>query len=239
VAESYPDREFPGVVTQIHPLAVVQQNVTTFEVTTKVDNSEGFLMAGMDVSVEIIAAHKENAILVPREALTDVKSITKMIGSSSGARNQFAAANRSKNSGRSRSGSGAAGSGGGPGGPAGGPGGPEGGPPPGGAEGGGPPGGPGGEPGGANKPDTSLALTSKNQTSNPLKVVIVIVNGKQEPRQVEIGLSNFEMAEVISGLSEGETVLTTVTSEALKDRQEFLDRMKGWGQLPGMGGPPH
>jgi hypothetical protein len=46
-------------------------------------------------------------------------------------------------------------------------------------------------------------------------------------------LSNFEQVEILSGLSEGDTVLTTMTSKALKDREAFLERIRGWNRLPG------
>jgi hypothetical protein len=65
-------------------------------------------------------------------------------------------------------------------------------------------------------------------------MVIVTNDGQQEPRQIEIGMSNFEMAEVLSGLSEGDTVLTTITSKALLDREAFMERMRRWSRIPGM-----
>jgi HlyD family secretion protein len=192
IAESYPDREFQGEVIRIHPQAIMEQNVTTFDVTIEIDNGQNLLMAGMNASVEIIAGDKQDVLIVPREALTDARSIYRMIGSS--------------------------GSGGGPG-----------------SAGGRPGGGPGmsgGRPGG----QSNGGNHNRSEGSNPTKMVIVVNNGQQEPQQVEIGLSNFEEAEIISGLSEGDTVLTTVTSKALEDREAFLERMKSWNRLPGMGG---
>jgi len=184
IAESYPDREFYGEVLQIHPLAKMEQNVTTFDVTIEVDNSEGLLMAGMNASVEIIAGFKENVLLVPREALTDARTIVRMVGV-----NPAAAGQRSdmRRSGQGR---------------------PE-----------------GGHPG-----------MMANKSANPKRMVIVVANGQEEPKVVEIGMSNFEKAEILSGLAEGDTVLTTVTSKALMDREAFLERIKRWSQIPGMGG---
>lgn len=179
IAESYPDREFTGEVIRIHPQAKIEQNVTTFDVTIEVDNSDGLLMAGMNASVEIVAGYKENIVLVPREALTDARTIARMIG-----------VNPNGNNGRNRS---------------------------------------------NDSPGQQPGNSDNNRTkSNPTKMVIAIVDGQQEPRQVEIGLSNFEQAEIISGLVEGDTVLTTVTSKALQDREKFLERIRGWNQIPGM-----
>ncbi len=185
IAETYPDREFHGEVLQIHPMAKMEQNVTTFDVTIGVDNSEGLLMAGMNASVEIVAGFKENALLVPREALTDMRTIVRMVGV-----NPMGAG---QGSGMRRSGGGGQG---------------------------------GGHPG----------MTGDHKSTNPKRMVIVVANGQEEPREVEIGLSSFEKAEILAGLVEGDTVLTTVTSKALQDREAFLERIRGWSQIPGMGG---
>lgn len=184
IAESYPDREFYGEVLQIHPLAKVEQNVTTFDVTIEVDNSEGLLMAGMNASVEIIAGFRENVLLVPREALTDARTIVKMLGVSPVGAGQYANIKKPDSRGKE-----------------------------------------------AEHPGMMV-----NKSTNPKRMVIVVANGQEEPREIEIGLSNFEKAEILSGLVEGDTVLTTVTSKALQDREAFLERIKGWSRLPGMGG---
>ena len=183
VAESYPDRQFYGEVQRVHPLAIDEQNVTSFDVTIEVDNSEGLLMAGMNATVEIVAGHRENVLLVPRAALTDMKSISRLIGAPpEGAGGQEAMAGRG-GAGRNREG--------------------------------------GGENGG-------------QQKKNPTRMVIVVNNGEQVPQQIEIGMSNFEKAEVLSGLAEGDTVLTTITSKALQDREAFMERMRSWNTIPGM-----
>jgi HlyD family secretion protein len=182
IAESYPDREFRGEVQRIHPQAKMEQNVTTFDVTIEVDNSEGLLMAGMNASVEITAGYVENALLIPREALTDIRAIARMMGEGAGSGLPGGMRRR-------------------------------------------PEGSEGGMPGGRGDRDSD--------GSNPVKMVIAVNNGIEDPRPIELGLSNFEQVEVLSGLSEGDTVLTTVTSKALKDREAFLERMRNWNRLPG------
>lgn len=182
IAESYPDREFQGVVQRIHPQAKVEQNVTTFDVTIEVDNSEGLLMAGMNASVEITAGSVENALLIPREALTDMRTIARMVGEGAGS---------------------------------------------------GPTGGMRGRPEGGGGGTRGGGQNNGSQKSNPVKMAIVVNNGVEEPRPIELGLSNFEQVQVLSGLSEGDTVLTTMTSKALKDREAFLERMRNWNRLPG------
>lgn len=185
VAESYPDREFRGVVQRVHPQALIEQNVTTFDVTIEVNNSEGLLMSGMNTSVEITAGFVENALLIPREALTDMRTIARIVGENGD---------------------------GGPGG-----------------------GGMGRRPQGSGGGGGQRQGMGEGQQSgkNPTKMVILDNNGVEEPRRVELGLANFEQVEILSGLAEGDTVLTTVTSKALKDREAFLERIRSFSRLPG------
>lgn len=184
IAEAYPDREFEGVVKRIHPQAIVESNVTTFDVTIEINNSDELLMAGMNASVEITAGFKENVLLVPRAALTDARSMFRMVGiNPSGGNGNRQVSSATSNNSRSNSSA---------------------------------------QPG-----------ESNSQSSKPPKMVIVTNNGQQDPRPIEIGLANFEYAEVLSGLNVGDTVLTTISSKALQDREQMLERMKRWNQLPG------
>lgn len=74
-ADAFPDKTFHGEVLKIAPKAQVEQNVTVFEVTTKVDNTERKLKTGMNASIEIITAFAENALLVPNAAVKDPKKM--------------------------------------------------------------------------------------------------------------------------------------------------------------------
>ncbi len=66
VSNAYPEKTFHGEVTQIAPEAVVNQNVTTFEVHTTIDDDrKGKLLSGMNVNVHFIAGRMVNALLVP------------------------------------------------------------------------------------------------------------------------------------------------------------------------------
>ena len=78
-ADAFPDKTFKGEVLKIAPMAQVQQNVTIFEVTTKVDNAERKLKSGMNANIEIITAFAENALLLPNAAVKDPKKLG-MIG---------------------------------------------------------------------------------------------------------------------------------------------------------------
>lgn len=191
VPESYPDRQFEGNVVRIIPLAKSEQNVTTFDVTILVDNTDGLLMSGMNASVEILAGHKENILLVPREALLDPRMAAQFTGSGQNPVSEGQSEN-SKGSRRPRQ--------------------------------------PAEKAAGNSESKTTPTATS----GNPKKLAIVQRNGQPIPVQVEIGLSNFEIAEVISGLSEGDTVLTTTISKALKDREAFMQRMRDMNQVIGV-----
>jgi len=69
IPDAFPDRKFTGVVERISPQSQIVQNVTTFEVVTAVDNAEGLLKAGMNVTADILVAGKDEALTVPRRAV--------------------------------------------------------------------------------------------------------------------------------------------------------------------------
>ncbi|MEX0601753.1 MAG: efflux RND transporter periplasmic adaptor subunit, partial [Bacteroidota bacterium] len=71
VADAYPDEPFTGEVIRIAPLGKTQQNVTTFNVIVLVRNLGGKLKAGMSASVDIEIFRRQNVVLVPTEALKD------------------------------------------------------------------------------------------------------------------------------------------------------------------------
>jgi HlyD family secretion protein len=75
VADAFPNEQFVGEVIRIAAQAQVTQNVTSFEVTIKVDNPTGKLKAGMNVSVEILVADKRNVLLVSNEAIMSQKEL--------------------------------------------------------------------------------------------------------------------------------------------------------------------
>ena len=55
------------------PMAVVEQNVTTFPVLVRIPNEESTLLPGMNAEVEIRIDHRENALIVPNEAVRTEK----------------------------------------------------------------------------------------------------------------------------------------------------------------------
>jgi multidrug efflux pump subunit AcrA (membrane-fusion protein) len=63
------------VVERISPQSQIVQNVTTFEVVTALDNAEGILKSGMNVTVDVLVAGRDGAITVPRRAVRSTSEI--------------------------------------------------------------------------------------------------------------------------------------------------------------------
>jgi HlyD family secretion protein len=68
--ETFKDRAFSGHVTQISPLGVEKDNVTSFEVKVSIDNPGRELKANMTANAEIVLEEHPNALLVPEAAVT-------------------------------------------------------------------------------------------------------------------------------------------------------------------------
>lgn len=69
-AESFRGRVFHGKVTQISPIGVEKDNVTTFEVEVSIDNPGGELKANMTANAEIVLEEHTDALVIPESAIT-------------------------------------------------------------------------------------------------------------------------------------------------------------------------
>ena len=81
--DAYPNRPFEGSVLKIEPQASVQQNVTMFPVLVRIANPGHLLKPGMNTEVEIHVGRRENVIAVPNAALRtqrDVASAAQVLG---------------------------------------------------------------------------------------------------------------------------------------------------------------
>ena len=67
--ESFPDKVFEGRVTQISPIGVEKDNVTTFEVKVSIDNAGKELKANMTANAEIVLEQFADSLLVPEAAV--------------------------------------------------------------------------------------------------------------------------------------------------------------------------
>ncbi len=65
-------------------------------------------------------------------------------------------------------------------------------------------------------------------------MVFVVNNGKYTPKMVRLGVSNYDVSEIISGLSEGDSVAILNVAAMQAKQQEDLDRIRSRGGMPGM-----
>jgi HlyD family secretion protein len=68
--ETFRDRVFEGKVTQISPIGVEKDNVTTFAVEVSIDNPGKELKANMTANAEVVLQELPNSLLVPEAAVT-------------------------------------------------------------------------------------------------------------------------------------------------------------------------
>ncbi len=67
--DAYPDTTFKGRVWQVRNAPITIQNVVTYDVVIKVDNTELKLKPGMTANVSIIVATKKDVLKIPNAAL--------------------------------------------------------------------------------------------------------------------------------------------------------------------------
>ena len=69
--DAFPGKKYHGTVTKIAPQAVLDQNVTTIPVTVEIENPDKRLKPQMNATCDFIIARKNDAIMVPAEAITE------------------------------------------------------------------------------------------------------------------------------------------------------------------------
>jgi len=69
VADSFPDQVFKGRVRLISPEAVVEQNVTSFQVRIGLVTGQNELRSGMNVDLTVLGEAVQDALLVPTAAI--------------------------------------------------------------------------------------------------------------------------------------------------------------------------
>ncbi len=220
--EAYPDRTFAGEVRKIEPQAMVEQNVTMFPVIVQLDNRDGYLRPGMNAEVEILVDQAlgvllvpNNAVVMPRDAgpaamalgLDPLEMDLSAVGGGG-----FGPEARG-GEGRERREDGAAG----------GRDGAERGPP---AADGRRPGGDGPDEAADGPRDAGDEPIDGARRIRPAVVFVLDEEGRPEPREVRIGLNDWDRTEVVSGLEEGDRVASIGAAQLQAQQQEFLDRVR-------------
>lgn len=261
MVEAFADEEFGGQVIKIEPQAVVQQSVTTFPVLSRIDNSDGKLLPGMNADVAIIIHRKPGVLAIPNEAVrtpTDAMEVRRMLGlvADAGEPGDGEGAGGSGFESGRRQGQG----GGGPRGPGRQAGGQDGASgmqrsQPDGSRGGnrGPGGGGRGDSADEGLADGGEMFDRSARRDEPVDMDPFGIQGRREPavvflfdaggllttKEIVAGVRDWEYTEVLEGLSAGETLLLLPSTSLLRSQ----DRLRQWAQgragaIPGMGGGP-
>ena len=236
--DAFPQRTFQGQVEKIEPQAVVQQSVTMFPVLISLSNEDQMLLPGMNGEVSMLIEERRNVLAVPVDAVRTVRELpvvaatlgldpeavsakiqSQMEGRARERETRFGAGGDSSavgdRSGRETGGSsgggrraamrtGAGSGGGNPG-------------------GGNPNGG-----GSRGNPDGGGASGNPNRGTRAGRAQAVFVKTAQgiEPRLVRLGLSDFDYAQVIDGLEEGEEVVLLSVAEVQAKRTQDQNRIR-------------
>ncbi len=75
-ADAYSDKPFEGVVRLVAPEAVIEQNVTSFEVRVKLSTGKNVLRSGMNVNAIFTGNRTNNALTIPTVAVSSRKGQT-------------------------------------------------------------------------------------------------------------------------------------------------------------------
>ena len=238
--DAFPNRSFHGVVEKIEPQAVVDQSVTSFPVLVSLDNSGGQLLPGMNGEVTILVAQTNDVLAVPLDAVRSVREVpaiaTALGLDPSAVRAQIADLRRQRTASASAVADSVGGGGGGRGGGGGGGdstaarGGRRGG-------GGGFRGGFAGRGGGGFGGGGNGAGGGAERSGGAQMVFVKTAKGF-EPRLVRLGVSNFDYAQVLDGVREGERVALVSVAEIQAQRNQDLQRIRQrmGGGVPGVGG---
>jgi HlyD family secretion protein len=212
--EAFPSRQFTGTVIKIEPQAVVENQVTTFPVLSRIDNSEGLLLPGMTADVAIIVHRRTGVLAVPNEAIrepSDAEVVSSLLGleveisemdaplpaSSAGA---DARSNRPPGAARGRQNDEA--------------------------------------------DRVAGALDAFGIHGPPERAIVFAVpetmadevsGPRYEVRPVLVGARDWEHAEVISGLKPGDRVVLLPSTSLLQSQEELRERFSRRSAVPGMG----
>lgn len=79
VADAYPDKLFKGRVRLIAPEAIVEQNVTSFQVRIALETGKNELQSGMNTDLKLVGQSINNALVVPTVAIVTENNQTGLL----------------------------------------------------------------------------------------------------------------------------------------------------------------
>lgn len=214
--DAYPDRPFDGRVEKVEPQAVVQQSVTMFPVIVALENREGLLKPGMNGEVSVLVERRTAVLAVSNDAVRTVReaaTAAPLLGLDA---DSVAAQLRAQQQA--------------------------------------PPQAPGGAAAGtaraagrtAGRASRAPGGTTTAAAPQPggvrARTAVVFVRtagGGYAPRLVRLGATNYDDAEVLAGLAEGDTValLNVALLQARREQQNERFRSSTGGGVPGMTAP--
>lgn len=211
--EAYPDRTFHGEVLKIEPQAVVDQNVTMFPVLTRIENREELLKPGMNAAIEVLIDHRDDVLTVPNEALKspqEAMQLAALLGLGGGAgeagprRGRRSGGTAAATTGERRT------------------------------TGQAPAASPSGDDGGGDGMGSARAGAG-GEGENEVRVAFTSApDGSLTPVRVRVGLRNWEVSEVVSGLTAGQRVALLPSAVQLRQSEEFRQRIERMRGMPGM-----
>lgn len=232
--DAYPNRVFHGTVDKIAPQATVEQSVTMFPVLINIDNQDGALMPGMNSDVSVLVSRVEGALAIPNDAirtLRDVEAAALALGmdpdkaksaldeqlpkdrrtdSASPGRSGWSASANGRNGARPRNGNGDSRQG---------------------------MRGPRGGQGGNGGPQLEMGGGEDGSTpeSRPRPGLVFVADSSGfAPRLVTLGIGNYDVTQVLSGLREGERVALISGAMLQQARAERQERIRNRVGLPGV-----
>ena len=69
--DAYPEKVFDGIVDRISPIVTGTSRTASTEI--KINNKEGLLLPGMFARIKILLYEKDNAIVIPRDAIVEIE----------------------------------------------------------------------------------------------------------------------------------------------------------------------
>lgn len=212
--DAIPNRILRGQILKVEPQGLVERDITFFPVIVEIDNEERLLLPSMNAGVDIHIDRRANVLALTNDAVKTTQqafSIAPMLNIDPDTIRSLLASTAGVDTTKRDFGEDAL-------------------PPPGSGMGLGlgMGGGPGGSSGGR------VSRNNRPAADMTRAVVFVADSLRYRPVVIQMGIQNWEVTEVLSGLREGDTVVIPPSPLIAQQFQEFRDRMQARSGLPGL-----